>query len=33
MFKGESPEGDWDFVQYFVRTMLNSEAESGSVEL
>ena len=25
MFKGESPEGDWDFVQYFVRTMLNSK--------
>ena len=24
MFTGESPEGDWDFIQYFVRTMLNS---------
>lgn len=24
MFTGETPEGDWDFVQYFVRTMLQS---------
>lgn len=25
MFTGESPERDWDFVQYFVRTMLKSK--------